>query len=318
MLSEEALDRAREWVGEHARPLERARFAHVVDGGSVESVAEELLAFGTQDGGFGQALEPDCRAPQASVLATLTALDIARQHGLPGDHAVVARACGWLLDRVETDAAGRRVWPFLPPEAQDSPHAPWWDQSAPGQLATMFDGFVANPGVAIAAHLWRWERAAPGSVPTDLLDAVSDQAVAVARLGVAAEEVNAHDALAHFAGEPAVPQEARDPVLDYLREVLPDRVMRIPEDFATYGIHPLWVAPGPEHPLAQSLSESLSCALEHTIAAQQPDGSWAPFWEWGTGAAEWEQARREWSGTLVVRNVDALLRHGRVAGFARV
>lgn len=314
LLTDEALGRARDWVQQHARPLERARFAQVVDGGSTQAVADALAAFGNTDGGFGRALEPDCRAPEASVLATLTALDVAYEHGLPGDHAIVARACDWLVAHAEQDDAGRWVWPFLPLSAQASPHAPWWEQSEPGQLAAMFDGFVANPGVAITAHLWRREAAAPGSVPSELLTAITEQAAHVARAGVADDDVNAHDALAHFAGETAAPASVRAAIVGYLESVLPERVMRASADFAQYGIHPLWIAPDPGHPLADALAGPLALALDHTIASQQPDGSWAPFWSWGTGAPEWELARQEWSGTLVVRNVHALLRHGRVAG----
>lgn len=314
MLSAEALGRAREWIAQHARPLERARFAHVVDGGPAEAVADELAGFGTQDGGFGHALESDCRAPEASALATLTALDIARDHGLPGDHPIVQRGCNWFVANVQEDDAGRHVWPFLPPTAQASPHAPWWDQAEPGQLAAMFDGFVANPGVAIGAHLWRHEAAAPGTVPQDLLAAVARQAADVAREGISPEDVNAHDAMAHFAGEPAAPPTARETVVRYLERVLPDRIMRAPADFASYGVHPLWIAPRPDHPLAAAIAAPLAFALDHTIASQRSDGSWAPFWSWGTDAPEWQTASREWSGTLVVRNVNALRRHGRIAG----
>ena len=166
MLSREAVDRARAFVGEHGRPLERARFAQVVDGGPLEPVVEELTAFRADGGGFGGALEPDARTPEASVLAALTALDILRMHGAPGDHPLVAEICGWLAEHAEVDPLGRVVWPFLPPAAQSSPHAPWWDQAEPGQLAETFAGFLANPGLALTAHLFRYAAAAPAIVTT--------------------------------------------------------------------------------------------------------------------------------------------------------
>lgn len=315
VLTPEALDRARHFVGTTARPLERARLTHLVDHGSLDAVADELAAFRADDagGGFGHALESDHRAPVASVLATLTALDILRMHGAPGDHPLVASACRWLVEHVETDALGRRVWPFLPPEAQAWPHAPWWDQSTPGELSDTFRGYVANPGVAITAHLWRHEAASPGNVPADLLAQLGAQAVAVAASGLDEDEVNAHDALAHLAAEPTVPPDVRAPVTRYLAEVLPHRVMAAPADFADYAIHPLWVAPTPSHPLASVIQAQVSVALDHTIATQSADGSWPTFWTWGNQPDEWARAEREWRGVLVVRNVHALLAHGRVA-----
>lgn len=267
VLTPEALDRARHFVGTTARPLERARLTHLVDHGSLDAVADELAAFRADDagGGFGHALESDHRAPVASVLATLTALDILRMHGAPGDHPLVASACRWLVEHVETDAP-----------------------------------VAARGGI-------------PGNVPADLLAQLGAQAVAVAASGLDEDEVNAHDALAHLAAEPTVPPDVRAPVTRYLAEVLPHRVMAAPADFADYAIHPLWVAPTPSHPLASVIQAQVSVALDHTIATQSADGSWPTFWTWGNQPDEWARAEREWRGVLVVRNVHALLAHGRVA-----
>lgn len=306
MLDSSALTRAGEFVDAHARPLEQVRLRHVLGEAGPDEVADALLPYQV-DGGFGLALEPDCRAPEASVLATLTALDILRSHDVPGDHPLVVQACAWLVGGVQDDDEGRAVWRFLPPEAQASPHAPWWDQASPGQLEETFDGFLANPGTALTAHLWRHEAASPGSVPDDLLDRLGEQARAVVARGVAPGEVNAHAALAHLVGEPAVPAPLRREVAAYLEAVLPARVMRSAEDFADYGIHPLWVAPTPAHPLTTTLSEQVVAALDHTVATQVADGSWAPFWSWESVDPEaWALAEQEWRGCLVVRNIAAL------------
>lgn len=312
MLSSQALTRAREFVDAHGRPLEQVRLRQVLGEVSPEDVAQALLPYQV-DGGFGRALEPDCRAPQPSTLATLTALDVLRTHDVPGDHPLVAQACAWLVREVRDDHEGRAVWRFIPPEAQSSPHAPWWDQASPGQLEETFDGFVANPGTALTAHLWRHEAASPGSVPSDLLERLGEQARAVVAQGVAPDEVNAHDALAHLAGEPAVPAPLRREVTAYLQAVLPGRVMRAPDDFADYGIHPLWVAPTPSHPLAATLSQAVAAALDHTVVTQERDGSWAPFWSWESVDPDaWALAEQEWRGSLVVRNIAALQDHGRI------
>ena len=318
MLTSDALDRARSFVLRSGRRLERARFAHLVDGGSLEDVAGELTAFQVEGGGFGGALESDARTPAASVLATLTTLDILRMHGAPGDHPLSAGACAWLVQHAQTNAADQVVWPFLPPQAQAAPHAPWWYQSEPGQLAETFNGFLANPGLAITAHLWRYAAAAPqqaadAGADADLLARLGTQARAIAGAGFAAEEVNAHDAAAHLVGEPAVPDAVRGELLAYLTEVLPQRIMRTEADFTTYGIHPLWVAPSPTHPLARVVAPQVEIALDHVIRTQQADGSWQPFWDWGGWfPQEWEVAAREWQGSLVVRNIAALKAWGRV------
>lgn len=312
-ITPESIQLARSFVDTHARPLERARLACLLDGAPIDVLAAALGAFQVDAGGFGRALESDCRAPEASVLATLTALDILRMHGAAGDLPLVAQACAWLVAEVESDADGRLVWPFLPSSAQESPHAPWWDQREPGLLSAMFDGYVANPGCALTAHLWRHEAAAPGSVPSDLLAQLDRQVLAVVESGVSPEEVNAHDALAHLVGEPAVPGSVRALAQAYLEHVLPRRVMQRPEQFASYGIHPLWIAPEPTHPLYPALADAVDAALAVTIGTQQEDGSWTPFWDWGGWHPDvWPTVEREWRGSLIVRNLHALQAHGRL------
>lgn len=314
LLTQPQIERARAYVTEHARPLERARLAHVLDGGPVEAVVGELAAYRGEGGGFGHALESDCRAPESSVLATLTALDILRMHAVPAGHELVQHAVSWLVGTVRTDDAGRLVWPFLPPAAQAAPHAPWWDQSEPGQLAETFAGFVANPGLALTAHLFRYAAAAPGSLDPRLLDQLGEQAKEVAAQGLRAEEVNAHDAAAHLVRESAVPADVRGSMAAYLGAVLPERVMGARGEFAAYGIHPLWVAPDPAHPLAEVIAAQVDVALDEVIRGQSADGSWEPFWDWGGWfGAEWAVARREWQGVLIVRNIRALLAWGRLS-----
>jgi len=89
--------------------------------------------------------------------------------------------------------------------------------------------------------------------------------------------------------------------------------MQREEEFAAYGIHPLWIAPTPDHPLAELVRPQIDLAADQVIASQRPDGSWEPFWDWGGWFPDdWAVARREWQGSLVVRNLAALRAWGRV------
>ena len=146
MFSADALERARSFADTRARPLERVRLAHLLGEAEPGDVVCALRAFATTDGGLGQALEPDCRAPESSALAVLTGLDILRQHrgSDPASRHLLGTLIAWLVAQVERDEQGRCVWPFLPATAQASPHAPWWDQSQPGELAATFETGAAE------------------------------------------------------------------------------------------------------------------------------------------------------------------------------
>ena len=107
LLTARALRQARNFVTDHARPLERVRLAHLMGAATEAEVAMAVRDFVTPDGGIGRALESDCRAPEASALGALTALDILRMHGVPGTDPLVALICGWLVANVETDEQNR-------------------------------------------------------------------------------------------------------------------------------------------------------------------------------------------------------------------
>ena len=162
-LTPEAFARARTFLLERGRPLEAARFRHAFEGGSAADVLDALRTYRNPDGGFGQALEPDVRAPESSVLATATALEVLHDLNVSASDELLAGAVEWLRDHLHVTLGGS-VWPFLPPEAGAHPHAPWWSQAGPDTLALAFGGFRVNPRAGIVARLWRWPELLPGGL----------------------------------------------------------------------------------------------------------------------------------------------------------
>ncbi|WP_216323316.1 hypothetical protein [Deinococcus aestuarii] len=303
-LSPEAFNRARAFLLERGRPLERARFRHAFEGGDVEAVLEALRAYRTPDGGFGHALEPDVRAPHGSVLATSVALEVLHGLNVGADEPLLREAVRWLRSQLHVGSHGT-VWPFLPPEAQAHPHAPWWSQGKEGQLAATFGGFRVNPRAGIVAHLHRWPGLTPDLMPEGLLALLTVETRDDILAGLEPGDVNGHLVASVFAQAHEVPELHRAPVLDYLDEVLPGRVQREPHAFDEYGLNPLSVAPTPASPLARAVTEPLAAALTHLLTSQGEDGSWGPNWSWGGGFPDvWPQAERDWRS---VRTLEALL-----------
>ena len=110
-LTSEAFYRAREFLLEHARPLERALFLRDFEDGSAHDVLDALSAFRNQDGGFGHGLEPDLALPASSVLATSHALHILHAVGAPTEHELVAGAVDWLVAAHDPDLCAWRSVP---------------------------------------------------------------------------------------------------------------------------------------------------------------------------------------------------------------
>ncbi len=109
----------------------------------------ELARFQNGDRGFGHALEPDLRTPSSSALATGMGLRILQEVQCPAEHPLVYGAVQFLLER---SIAGAEVWRVAPPDTNDFPHAPWWNDEY-GSLADTFDDFPSFPGPRFVGSL---------------------------------------------------------------------------------------------------------------------------------------------------------------------
>ena len=151
-LSRAALKQAETFLRTQARPLEQALFATFLRGASEDWALSELAAFQNSDGGFGHGLEPDLQIPGSSILATTVALQRLRELPAAADHPLVVGAMRYLLDTYDSSAL---AWPFVPPQVDDAPHAPWWQYDAD------LSQYLANPRAEIVGYLFDYPDLVP-------------------------------------------------------------------------------------------------------------------------------------------------------------
>ena len=109
---------------------------------SAGRVLDALRPYRNDDGGWGNALEPDLRGPDSQVSGALSALEVLAEVGADADPAVgplAAETADWLASVALADG---RV-PHVLPSAADYPAAPWMRPNDSGMLT-----------FGIAAHLW--------------------------------------------------------------------------------------------------------------------------------------------------------------------
>src|ERR1700745_2931760 len=83
------------FVAANARVLDRRRFERLFEDGPAAPVRDAVAAYRNDDGGFGHALEPDCRAPGSQPAAVAMALSMMNETGA-WDEDLVRGACDWL------------------------------------------------------------------------------------------------------------------------------------------------------------------------------------------------------------------------------
>ena len=272
------------FVAANARVLDGRRFQRLFENGPATAVRDAVAAYRNEDGGFGHALEPDCRAPGSQPAAADMALRILNEANA-WDENLVRGACDWLAAVAPAEGGAA----FVEPPLAAWPHAPWWVPEEGDPASLIATGMIAGTLHARgASHPW--------------LDGATE--VMWNRIGKLSA---GYGGTAHLGGYEMFG------VLGFLQHV-PDHDRAL-EVFGRVG--PLILernlvaldpeAPGEVHgvldfaPELDSLARALfddatvEAHLDHLARAQREDGGWTFNWPAWSPAAE-----RDWRGFLTV------------------
>jgi hypothetical protein len=278
---------AEEFVLREARLLDRRRFAWRFHDGPASDVLAALVPYRNDDGGFGNALEPDLRGPSSQPVPLEHALRILDEVDL-FEPELVRTACDW-LESVTTDEGGV---PFVLPSVADGPHAPWWTPT--GQASP-------NPTAGIAGLLHKRE------VQHEWLTTAT--AYCWEALERPLDEVGGDDAISVLTFLGHVPDRQRaETVFAALADRIRTELVALEPATPGYVKMPLEFAPHPDR-LARRLfgDPTIDAHLDALAAKQQDDGGWPITWEPPSTAAI-----NEWRGFVTIQSLDVLDNYGRL------
>ncbi len=283
-----SLERAADFLWRNARLLERALFAHRFRNGPAEAVTAAVHAYRNADGGFGNAAEPDVRAPDSMPLHTEIALRALDTAGVR-DPELASGACTFLASVAEPTG---RV-PIVLPSVLDYPRASHWNEP-------IFTGDSINPTGALVGLLTRqgvhhpWLRRAEPFCWERVERPIGD----------------AHEIAAALTFLDCVPDRAR-------AEKLTERIVNRAEnasfyladpDATGYGLTPLHLCPVPDAIGRNTFPDALIDAhLDALAARQQEDGGWPITFEPPSSAAV-----LEWRGRWTLDALLTLRAYGRL------
>ncbi|MFR1381414.1 MAG: hypothetical protein ACLS2V_17340 [Clostridium paraputrificum] len=117
---------AKKFILKNSRPLDMARWNYLFENGSKEDVASVLKTYQNDDGGFANALEPDCWNINSTPLQTWVATQIIKEINLDDkNHPIIKGILDYLSSKDEFD--GHRWHGLNTVVTNDNyPHAPWW------------------------------------------------------------------------------------------------------------------------------------------------------------------------------------------------
>jgi len=124
-LSNKSFEEIRQWVYRNARQLDLTLWQYEFENGSQEAVLSALSLYQNNDGGFGNALEPDSWNPNSSPYTTLVAIDKLQNINFTDiSHPIMQGIFNFLDSGVHRVENG---WLFNIPSNNDYPRAPWWN-----------------------------------------------------------------------------------------------------------------------------------------------------------------------------------------------
>jgi hypothetical protein len=281
-------DAAADFLAANARVLDRRMFQRLFSGGAAGPVRDAVAAYRNADGGFGHALEPDCRtaaSQPAAVEMAMRIMDLADAW----DERLVRDAIDWLATIAPAEGGAA----FVEPSVAEGPHAPWWVPAEghpasliqTGQIAAMLYAHeIAHPWLDGAARVM-WSRIEGLTSPNGY-----EMFGVLAFLEHVPDRKRAEDAFERVgplllsSGLVALDPEAKGETFG-------------PLDFASL--------PGS---IARRLFDAptIDAHLDHLAGAQRDDGGWTFNWPSWSPAAE-----SDWRGFITVDALRVLRANGR-------
>jgi hypothetical protein len=170
----------------------------------------------------------------ARVLCTSVAFQVLRSTGALLDDALVSPSTDYLLKTMNREMGH---WRIIPQSAQESPHAPWWDQAD----VKVFDRFSLNPTAEILGYLYDYQQLVPGDIISSVSDRVTGHLSGL-------DEIEMHDLLCclRLLRTEALSENSREPIHQKLTHLVGATIACDPAEWEGYSLRPLQVVHDPE------------------------------------------------------------------------
>lgn len=297
-MSKISLTKFEKFLQTNARPVDLALYNYFFQNGDAQVVSQELSKFQNEDGGFGNAIEPDLRLPQSTALGSWMAFGYINAISADLRLDVIRRGLNYFIDTYDAERNG---WAIVRPEVDSYPHAPWWDYK------TAMEHFGwGNPSAEILGFLIKYS---DGAAP--IITALKKRALErIHEVNPASfHEVFNFKGLYDLADDDLKAQ-LKEPLIDLIRRAVTTDSLQ----WTSYVATPLKFIDNPNDSFADIFGDPLiEQNLDFLINQIVDDDRWEPNWDWaGNYSEQWENARMEWSGHLTVHNLRILRNFGRV------
>lgn len=290
-------DQARSFIYKNARPLDIARWKYLFENGSKEDVLTALIAYQNEDGGFGNALEPDCWNPNSSPVQTWVATKIIKEIDLKDkNHQVIQGILNYLSSGKDFDG---HTWSNTVVTNNDYPHASWWNFEPNEQISY-------NPTACFIGFILKF--ADKNSKLFELACVLAKEAYSYFKV--------------HFPMESMHSVSCFVELYEYIKEISMNDFLDI-EEFSSllhkqiqqvvtydkskwavdYVCKPSLFIGAKTSDFYLENKEICDYECEFILNTQESDGTWGVTWSWTDYPEQWSISKNWWKSDLIIRNI---------------
>jgi len=303
VLRKEDLWKIKYFMQDYGRDLEEKLFSYLYEDDSGEKVIEELSRYQNEDGGFGNALEPDFRLPYSSPMATSVAFQIITKldYDSTAKREMISRAVEYLE---KTFIPGRMGWLSVPESVNDFPHAPWWHFDSEKGMSSI-DINWGNPTAEIIGYLHRYREYTSLNV-----DALIEKAIEY--LNGMKEFGSFHEIFCFERLHHQLDMERAGRLEDKIVQAVNSLTCCDEDEWKSeYTARPLDFATGPDRTFGIDgalIEKNLDCYVQ----TLQSNGRIKPTWSKSIYDGDLAPAWDEWVAILTLRVLETLKNFGRI------
>lgn len=290
-------DRARNFIYKNARPLDIARWKYMFENGSKEDVLTALLAYQNDDGGFGNALEPDSWNPNSSPVQTWVATEIIKEIKLEDkNHPIIQGILKYLSSGKDFDG---HTWSNTVATNNDYPHAPWWSFEPSPEISY-------NPTASLIGFILKYED--ENSKFYELTRILAKEAYHDFKLHFPIEAmhtVSCYVDLDEYMKESPVKdlidlEEFRNLLREQIQHVITYDTSKWAVD---YVCKPSLFIDTKTSDFYMDNKEICDYECEFMINTQESDGTWNITWSWTDYPEQWHISKNWWKADVIIKNI---------------
>lgn len=292
-LGKELFQKACDSIEKHARTLDKKLLDYHFERGPISNVRKELIKYQNEDGGFGNAIEPDIRLKGSSPMATSVGLQYCSEIEMDPNDTIIENAIKYLVETYQTEDG---YWPFTFMDVNEEPHAPWWSTV---EIEPPLEAKWSNPNAELVGYMNRYSI----HIPKDLLAALNKRA----EFNIDSSEFIEgliYDIICWIRTYPYLPPPLRIKAKKKIERTL--QKIRPTIDEALREVRIFSLAPNPQSLFFKLFPDEVNSLIKSEIENQSEDGGWWPTWKWGQYEDVWEIAKVEWAGKITIENLISL------------